>query len=151
MDEVEDSEDDWTFNDYRQSEVNKEESVTNTDVGDTSSGIDVSNMFSLCPLGLHYLIYLFHSHVQLEPEGKADETCIQTNCQANDLGNQLEKLTVDEVPPEITIPLSEPEQVEVKAEDLHKDEIVEPDVVHQPQIEEIASQTKEVQPHIQQV
>jgi hypothetical protein len=48
MDEVEDSEDDWTFNDYRQSEINKEESVTNTEVADTSSGIDVRNMFSFC-------------------------------------------------------------------------------------------------------
>jgi hypothetical protein len=41
MDEVEDSEDDWTFNDYRQSEINKEESVTNTDVADTSSVVEV--------------------------------------------------------------------------------------------------------------
>ncbi len=45
MDEVEDSEDDWTFNDYRQSETNKEESVTNAEVADTSSGIDVRNIF----------------------------------------------------------------------------------------------------------
>jgi hypothetical protein len=44
MDEVEDSEDDWTFNDYRQSEANKEESVTNTEVADTSSGIEVRNI-----------------------------------------------------------------------------------------------------------
>ena len=41
MDEVEDSEDDWTFNDYRQSEINKEESVTNTDAADTSSVVEV--------------------------------------------------------------------------------------------------------------
>lgn len=57
MDEVEDSEDDWTFNDYRQSEINKEESVTNTDVADTSSVVEV--WFSFCRLALHCLIYLF--------------------------------------------------------------------------------------------
>ena len=83
----------------------------------------------------------------MEPEGKIDETCIQTNCQANDLGNQLEKLTVDEVQPEIPITLSEPEQGEV----VHKDEVVEPDVVQQTQIEETVSQAEEYQAPIQQV
>ncbi len=55
MDEVEDSEDDWTFNDYRQSETNKEESVTNTEVADTSSGIEVRNIF-IFPLALLNLL-----------------------------------------------------------------------------------------------
>jgi hypothetical protein len=55
MDEVEDSEDDWTFNDYRQSETNKEESVTNTEVADTSSGIEVRNIIFF-PLALLNLL-----------------------------------------------------------------------------------------------
>lgn len=100
----------------------------------------------------------------MEPEGKADEICIQTNCQANDLGNQLEKLTVDEAQAEITIPEPEPvEEVVHKNEGVHQEEafhheeavhkveVVEPDVAHQPQIEESVSQAEEVQPHIQQV
>lgn len=50
--------------------------------------------------------------------------------------------------PEIPITLSEPEQGEV----VHKDEVVEPDVVQQTQIEEeTVSQAEEVQAPIQQV
>ena len=54
---------------------------------------------------------------------------------------------MDEVQPEIPITLSEPEQGEV----VHKDEVVEPDVVQQTQIEETVSQAEEVQAPIQQV
>ncbi|XP_057372257.1 WASH complex subunit 2-like [Daphnia carinata] len=92
VDEVEDSEDDWTFSDYRQPETTKEESVTNIETADTSSGLE------------------------LEPESKTDETCVQTNCQADDLGNQLERLTVEDFESKTTIPASEQEKiVEVEA------------------------------------
>lgn len=47
-----------------------------------------------------------------------DESCIQSNCQANDLGNQLERLTVEDLQAEIANPPSELVQVEA-AEAVH--------------------------------
>jgi len=40
--DADDSEDDWTFNDYRKTEQNKEESVHENDIVNNSSVVEVS-------------------------------------------------------------------------------------------------------------
>ena len=62
---------------------------------------------------------------QVEFDGKVDEGCIQADCQANGLGDQLEKLTVDDLQTE-AIPVSEP--VEVNAVETVAVENVQPKI-----------------------
>lgn len=67
----------------------------------------------------------------MESDSKVDEDCVQINCQANDLGNQLERLTVtDHLQTENIAPASEPVQIE-------------PDVVQQVE-EHVETQIKQV-------
>ncbi len=47
--DAEDSEDDWTFSDYRHPETSKEENVTNNEVADSSAGLEVrDHSVNLC-------------------------------------------------------------------------------------------------------
>ncbi len=92
--------------------------------------------------------------IQAEADSKVDEGCIQTDCQANGLGDQLGKLTVHDLQTENdVIPTPEPVQVENDLEPAEAVEVAEPveTIEHVEAAPAAVEQVLEVQSHTEQV